>query len=171
MRERTNIITFKGNPMTLLGEPAKVGQKAPDFTVLANDLSPRSLENYKGNKLLLSVVPSLDTGVCDMQTRRFNNEVAGVGEHVRMLTISCDLPFAQARWCGAAGMEQLETLSDYRDLSFGLAYGLVIKELRLLTRACLVVDTKGMLTYAEIVPEVTSEVNYEAALKAVKEAV
>ena len=169
--ERKNIITFKGNPFTLLGAPVAVGQAAPDFTVLANDLSPKTLADYKGKTLILSVVPSLDTGVCDMQTRRFNNEAAALGAGVRILTLSCDLPFAQARWCGAAGATQLETLSDHRDLSFGMAYGVVIKELRLLTRAIFVVNPKGTLTYCEIVPEVTSEVNYDAALKAAQAAV
>ena len=166
--ERTGIITFKGNPFTLLGNPVKVGDKAPDFKLLANNLSPRSLADYKGKVLVFSVVPSLDTGVCDLQTRRFNNEAAGLGEHVQILTVSCDLPFAQARWCGAAGATQLETLSDHYDLSFGLAYGVVIKELRLLSRSIFVVDAKGVLTYTEVVPEVTHEVNFDAALAAAK---
>lgn len=169
--ERKGIITFMGNPMTLEGNPVEAGQKAPDFRLLANDLSPRSLGNYAGKVLVFSVVPSLDTGVCDLQTRRFNGEAAALGEHVRVLTVSCDLPFAQARWCGLAGADQLETLSDHYDLSFGLAYGVVIKELRLLTRSVFVVDTKGMLTYAEIVPEVTHEVNFDAALAAARAAV
>ena len=105
--ERTGIITFLGGPLTLLGNPVEKGQKAPDFTVLDNELSPRTLADYKGKTLILSVVPSLDTGVCDLQTRRFNSEAAGLGAGVRILTISCDLPFAQARWCGAAGATQL----------------------------------------------------------------
>lgn len=167
MKERTGVITFMGNPMTLVGDFVEAGQKAPGFTVLANDMSPKTLADYSGNRLLISVVPSLDTGVCDMQTRRFNNEVASLGANVRILTISCDLPFAQARWCGAAGVDKLETLSDYKDLSFGHAYGLLIKELRLLTRAVLVVDSKGMLTHMEVVPEVSHEVNFEAALAAI----
>ena len=133
--ERKGIITFKGNPMTLLGTPMEKGQKAPDFKLLANDLSPRSLKDYAGKVLIFSVVPSLDTGVCDLQTRRFNSEASALGDKVRILTVSCDLPFAQARWCGLAGVDQLETLSDHFDLSFGLAYGVVIKELRLLTRS------------------------------------
>ena len=166
--ERKGIITFRGNPFTLQGNPVKQGDKAPDFRLLANDLSPRTLDNYKGKTLILSVVPSLDTGVCDMQTRRFNNEAAALGEHVRILTISCDLPFAQARWCGAAGVTQLETLSDHYELSFGMAYGVVIKELRLLTRAIFVVNKAGMITYSQIVPEVSTEVNFDAALAAAK---
>ncbi len=169
--ERTGIITFLGGPLTLLGNPVSTGQKAPDFTLLNNDLSPRTLADYKGKTLILSVVPSLDTGVCDLQTRRFNSEAAGLGDHVRILTVSCDLPFAQARWCGAAGATQLETLSDHRDLSFGTAYGVVIKELRLLARSIFVVDKSGTVTYTEIVPEVTHEVNFEAALAAARAAV
>jgi thiol peroxidase len=168
--ERTGVITFQGAPLTLAGTPVKTGDKAPDFKVLANDLSPRSLENYAGKTLILSVVPSLDTGVCDLQTRRFNNEAAALGEHVRILTISCDLPFAQGRWCGLAGVSQLETLSDHFDLSFGLAYGVVIKELRLLTRSIFVVDKNRMVTYSAIVPEVTHEVNFDAALAAARSA-
>lgn len=168
--ERTGIITFHGNPFTLLGSPVKTGDQAPDFRVLANDLSPRTLESYAGKTLILSVVPSLDTGVCDLQTRRFNNEAAALGDHVRILTLSCDLPFAQARWCGLAGVSQLETLSDHFDLSFGLAWGVAIKELRLLTRSIFVVDKNRTVTYSEIVPEVTHEVDFAAALAAAKSA-
>ena len=166
--ERKGIITFRGNPFTLQGNPVNKGDRAPDFRLLANDLSPRTLASYKGKTLIFSVVPSLDTGVCDLQTRRFNNEAAALGEHVRILTISCDLPFAQARWCGAAGVTQLETLSDHYDLSFGMAYGVVIKELRLLSRSIFVVDKAGTVTYCEMVPEVSHEVNFEAALAAAK---
>ncbi|MDL2316238.1 thiol peroxidase [Desulfovibrio sp. OttesenSCG-928-A18] len=168
--DRTGIITFKGNAFTLSGNPVKAGDNAPDFRLLANDLSPRSLADYKGKVCVFSVVPSLDTGVCDLQTRRFNSEAAALGEKVRILTVSCDLPFAQARWCGMAGATQLETLSDHYELSFGLAYGLVIKELRLLTRAVLVVDAKGRISYCEIVPEVTDEVNFDAVLAAARAA-
>ncbi len=168
--ERTGIITFKGQPFTLEGTPVTAHGKAPDFIVAANDLSPKTLADYKGKVLIISVVPSLDTGVCDLQTRRFNAEAAALGEHVRILTISCDLPFAQARWCGLAGADRLETLSDYKDLSFGLAYGVVIKELRLLTRSIFVIDSDRNIAYTEIVPEVTHEVNFEAALEAAKKA-
>ncbi len=168
--ERKGIITFRGNPFTLSGNPVNKGDKAPDFRLLANDLSPRTLADYKGKTLIFSVVPSLDTGVCDLQTRRFNNEAAALGEHVRVLTISCDLPFAQARWCGAAGVTQLETLSDHYELSFGTAYGVIIKELRLLSRSIFVVDKTGTVTYCEVVPEVSHEVNFDAALAAAKAA-
>ncbi|WP_077619078.1 thiol peroxidase [Bacillus sinesaloumensis] len=162
-------ITFKNNPVTLLGNEVKVGDKAPDFTVLANDLSQVSLADSKGSVRLISVVPSLDTGVCDAQTRRFNEEAAGLG-NVSILTVSVDLPFAQKRWCGANGIENVQTLSDHRDLSFGEAYGVAIKELRLLARAVFVVDSNDTVTYVEYVSEATDHPNYEAAIEAVKAA-
>jgi thioredoxin-dependent peroxiredoxin len=162
-------ITFKNNPVTLLGNEVKVGDKAPDFTVLANDLSPVSLADSKGSVRLISVVPSLDTGVCDAQTRRFNEEAAGL-DNVKILTVSVDLPFAQKRWCGANGIENVQTLSDHRDLSFGEAYGVGIKELRLLARAVFVVDSNDTVTYVEYVSEATNHPNYEAALEAAKAA-
>ncbi|WP_458412221.1 thiol peroxidase [Schinkia sp. CFF1] len=162
-------VTFKGNQVTLLGNEVKVGEKAPNFTVLANDLSEVTLNDTKGSVRLISVVPSLDTGVCDAQTRRFNEEAANL-PNVKILTISIDLPFAQKRWCGAAGIENVQTLSDHRDLSFGEAYGVAIKELRLLTRAVFVVDSNDQVTYAEYVPEATNHPNYEAALAAAKDA-
>ncbi len=168
--ERTNVITFQSNPFTLIGNPVNKGDKAPDFTVIANNLAPRTLADYKGKVLIISVVPSLDTGVCDLQTKRFNAEADALGDRVRVLTISCDLPFAQARWCGATGTSNLETLSDYKETSFGLNYGVLIKELRLLTRAIFVVDSTGTVTYTEIVPEVTNPVNFDAALAAAKAA-
>lgn len=168
--ERSGLITFKGAELTLLGNPVAVGDIAPDFTVLANDLSPRNLASYKDKTLLISTVPSLDTGVCDMETRRFNQEASALGDGIKILTISCDLPFAQARWCGAAGVQNLETLSDHKDLSFGLAYGIVIKELRLLTRSIFVIDKTGHITYVQIVPEVTYEPDYASALDAAKKA-
>lgn len=166
-KENSGVITFMGTPMTLLGEMRKVGDTAPDFTVLKNDLTPAKLSDFKGKKVLVSSVPSLDTGVCDLQTKRFNKEASAVPNTV-ILTVSMDLPFAQARWCGAAGVESLLTLSDHRDADFGLKYGLLIKELRLLTRAVLVIDEKGAIAYQEIVPEVTKHPNYEAALAAAK---
>ncbi|MDX8359287.1 MULTISPECIES: thiol peroxidase [Bacillaceae] len=162
-------ITFKGNPVTLLGNEVKVGDKAPDYTVLANDLSPVTLANSKGSVRLISVVPSVDTGVCDAQTRRFNEEVASL-DNVQVLTVSVDLPFAQKRWCGASGIDNVVTLSDHRDLSFGEAYGVVIKELRLLARAVFVIDSNDNITYVEYVSEGTNHPNYEAAIEAVKAA-
>lgn len=162
-------ITFKEKPVTLLGNEVKVGENAPNFTVLANDLSPVTLENSKGSVRLISVVPSLDTGVCDAQTRRFN-EAAAQLDNVKILTVSVDLPFAQKRWCGAAGIENVQTLSDHRDLSFGTAYGLAIKELRLLARAVFVVDSNDKVVYVEYVSEATNHPNYEAAIEAAKKA-
>ncbi|WP_174729486.1 thiol peroxidase [Mesobacillus harenae] len=162
-------VTFKGNPVTLIGNEVKVGDKAPDFTVLANDLSKVTLEDSKGQVRLISVVPSVDTGVCDAQTRRFNEESAGL-ENVKVLTVSVDLPFAQKRWCGANGIENVQTLSDHRDLSFGEAFGVAIQELRLLARAVFVVDSEDKVTYAEYVSEATNHPNYEAAISAAKEA-
>ncbi|MCP1125506.1 MULTISPECIES: thiol peroxidase [Bacillus] len=162
-------VTFKGNPITLVGTEVKVGDQAPNFQVLANDLSPVTLETYKGAVKLISVVPSIDTGVCDAQTRRFNEDAAGI-ENAKVLTISVDLPFAQKRWCAANGLENVVTLSDHRDLSFGEAYGVVMKELRLLARAVFVVDSNDKVVYVEYVSEGTSHPNYEAALEAAKAA-
>ena len=162
-------ITFKNNPVTLLGNEVKVGDTAPDFTVLANDMSPVTLGDSKGSVRLISVVPSIDTGVCDAQTRRFNEEATGLG-NVKVLTVSVDLPMAQKRWCGANGIENVQTVSDHRDLSFGEAYGVHIKELSLLARALFVVDSNDKVTYVEYVSEATNHPNYEAAIEAVREA-
>ena len=161
-------ITFKQNPITLIGNEVKVGDTAPDFTVLANDLSPVTLQDSKGKTRLISVVPSLDTGTCDAQTRKFNENAAELGEDVAILTVSNDLPFAQKRWCAAAGIDSVQTLSDHRDLSFGKAYGVAIEELRLLTRSIFVVDSNDKVTYVEYVPEATEHPNYEKAIEAVK---
>lgn len=160
-------ITFHNNPVTLLGTQVNVGDQAPDFKVLANDLSEVTLADSKGQVRLISVVPSLDTGVCDAQTRRFNEEASKLG-NVKVLTVSVDLPFAQARWCGAAGVKNVQTVSDHRDLSFGESYGVIIQELRLLTRAVFVVDSNDKVTYVEYVSEVTDQPNYDAALEAAK---
>lgn len=160
-------VTFLGNPVTLLGNKVKVGEQAPSFTVLTNDLSPVTLDTYKGAVKLISVVPSVDTGVCAAQTRKFNEEAAGL-DNVKVLTISVDLPFAQNRYCATEGLENAVTLSDHRDLSFGQAYGVVIEDLRLLTRAVFVIDSEDQVTYVEYVNEVTNHPNYEAALEAAK---
>lgn len=168
MSGTTVAVTMKGNPVTLEGNDVAVGQSAPDVTLVANDLSEFKLSSLKGKKVILSVVPSLDTPVCDIQTKRFNQEAAGLGKDVVILTISMDLPFAQKRWCGAAGVSQVKTLSDYRDAAFGQAYGVLIKGLRLLARAVFVVDAKGDLRYKQIVPEITTEPNYAEVIEAVK---
>jgi thiol peroxidase len=170
MQERKGLVTIHGNPLTLVGQEVKVGDKAPDFVVLDNDLNPKGLQDFAGKVLIISAVPSLDTPVCDLETRRFNAEAASLGPEVRILTISMDLPFAQKRWCGAAGVDKLQTLSDHREASFGLAYGVLLKELRLLARAVFVVDRAGQVTFLQLVPEVTNEPDYEAVLQAVKAA-
>jgi thioredoxin-dependent peroxiredoxin len=171
MPERTGAITFKGNPLTLAGTELKIGDKVPDVTVLGNDLSPVRLSSYLGKVCVISVVPSLDTPVCDMQTRKFNEAAGGLADNVAILTVSMDLPFAQARWCGAAGIDRVVTLSDHRNAAFGEATGLLIKELRLLARAVFVVDQNGVIQYLQLVQEVTEEPDYKAALEAVKQLV
>jgi len=171
MQERNDVITFQGNPLTLLGTELKVGDTAPDVTVLANDLSPVKLSSYKGKVCVISIVPSLDTPVCDMQTRKFNQEAGSLDDNVAILTMSMDLPFAQARWCGAAGVDKVVTLSDHRDAGFGKAFGVLIKELRLLARAVFVVDKEGTIRYIQLVKEVTEEPDYNAVLEAVKKLV
>jgi thiol peroxidase len=168
MKERAGAVSMKGSPLTLVGEEIKPGQAAPDFTVIDNSLKPVKLSSYAGKVVIISAAPSLDTPVCDLQTRRFNSEAAALGSEVAILTISMDLPFAQKRWCGAAGVERVVTLSDHKEAAFGLAYGLLIKELRLLARAVMVVDKKGVLRYQELVPEISKEPNYDAAINAAK---
>nr|WGD62121.1 thiol peroxidase [Bacillus subtilis]WGD68633.1 thiol peroxidase [Bacillus subtilis]WGD75279.1 thiol peroxidase [Bacillus subtilis] len=160
-------ITFKGGPVTLVGQEVKVGDQAPDFTVLTNSLEEKSLADMKGKVTIISVIPSIDTGVCDAQTRRFNEEGAKLGD-VNVYTISADLPFAQARWCGANGIDKVETLSDHRDMSFGEAFGVYIKELRLLARSVFVLDENGKVVYAEYVSEATNHPNYEKPIEVAK---
>jgi len=171
MKERAGAVTMKGNPLTLLGPEVREGQKAPDFTALATDLSPVSLASFRGKVVVLASVPSLDTSVCDLETRRFNQEASGLGPEVRILVVSMDLPFAQKRWCGAAGVENVKTLSDHRDAAFGLAYGVLIKELRLLARAVFVVDAEGVVRYTQLVRELATEPDYAAVLAAVRKVV
>ncbi len=166
--ERTGIVTMGGNPLTLIGPEIKAGDKAPPFTALAGDLSPVEFSSYKGKVSIVVSVPSLDTPVCDVETRRFNEEAAGLGADVAILVLSADLPFAQKRWCGAAGVEKVTTLSDHREVAFGAAYGVLIKDLRLLARAVFVVDREGVVRYVEIVKEIAEEPNYEAVLDATK---
>ncbi|MDD2321437.1 MAG: thiol peroxidase [Geobacteraceae bacterium] len=168
MEERTGIITFQGNPLTLVGKELQAGNPAPDFRVVDNGLAPVTLADFSGKIKILSAVPSLDTPVCDTETRRFNKEAAALPDSVVVLTISMDLPFAQARWCGAAGIDRVKTLSDYQDRSFADAYGILIKELKLLARAIFVVDAADTIRYVQIVPEITSEPDYDAVLNAAK---
>ena len=169
MEERSGVVTMKGNPLTLLGPSIKVGDKAPGFEVLNNDLAPVKLSTYAGKIRIVCSVPSLDTPVCDMETRRFNQEAANLGDDVVILTISMDLPFAQKRWCGAAGVDRIVTLSDHRDASFGSAYGVLIKELRLLARSVFVIDKEGTIRSVQLVREVSREPDYESVLKDLKD--
>lgn len=171
MAERKGLVTLKGNPVTLEGEGVKVGQKAPDFTVLANDFSPRKLSDFNGKPVIVSVVPSLDTPICDIQTKRFNEEAGKLGDKVAVLTISMDLPVAQKRWCGANNATNVITLSDFKDRSFAQAFGLRIKENGLLARALYVIDKDGVIQYEQIVPEAAQEPDYDAALAAAKKLV
>lgn len=166
--ERLGDVTFQGNPLTAIGPRLEVGNQAPDFQLLANDLSVVNLSDSQGKIRLFSVVPSLDTPVCDMQTRKFNEQLDALGESVVGYTISADLPFAQARWCGTAGMKRMQTLSDHRDMAFGSAYGTNIKELRLESRAVFVIDGGGLLQYVQYVKEITEQPDYDAALAVVR---
>ncbi len=168
MTERKGIITIHGNPLTLLGNELKVGDKAPNVTLLDNDLKPVELSGYRGKTLVISCVPSLDTPVCDTETRKFNKMATDMGKDVVVLTVSMALPFAQKRWCGAAGIDRVTTLSDHRDTTFGNAFGVLIKELRLLARAIFVIDREGIVRYTQLVKEVTNEPDYKAVLTAVK---
>jgi len=170
-QERTGVTTFGGNPVTLLGTGLKVGDKAPNFEVTANNMSTVTLDDTNGKVRVISVVPSLDTGVCDAQTRRFNEEAAKLGEAVAILTISADLPFAQRRWCGAAGIDKVQTLSDYKTMSFGNAFGTHIKEFRLEARSVFVVDSSNTVVYVEYLENSTGpHPDYEAAIQAAKAA-
>ena len=168
MQGREAVVTMKGSPLTLVGTRVEVGDLAPDFEVVANDLSPVKLSSFRGKVCIISSVPSLDTPVCDTMTHRFNEEATSFGDDVVVLTISMDLPFAQKRWCGAAGVKNVQTFSDHRDASFGNAFGVLIKELRLLARAVFVIGKDGIVRYKQIVEELTDEPDYEAVLKAVK---
>ncbi len=157
-------VTFDGNPLHLEGSLPELGQKAPDFSLTTNSLASRSLNEYAGKILVLVCVPSLDTPVCDMEVRRFNTEAAKLSDDVAIVAVSRDLPFAQARWCGAHNAKAVETLSDYRNGSFGKAYGIYIKELDLLARSIFILDKTGVLRYRELVSEVTHEPDYGKAL-------
>ena len=169
MEERTERVTMKGNPLTLMGNELQVGDKAPDAVLLNNDLQPVNLSDYRGQICVVSSVPSLDTPVCDMETRRFNQEADSLGQDVKVLTVSMDLPFAQKRWCGAAGVDHVITLSDHRDAAFGKEFGVLIKELRLLARAVFVIDREGVIRYIQLVKELSQEPDYDAVLSALAE--
>ncbi len=166
MVEREGEITLKGKPMTLLGEPINIGDTAPNFVAVKQDMTEAKLSDYAGKTVVLSVVPSVDTKVCAIQTRSFNQKAAALGDDVVILTISMDLPMAQKRFCAAEGIEQVITLSDYRYWDFAKKYGQRIKENGLLARAIYVISPNGVVTYKQLVPELTTEPDYDAAIKA-----
>lgn len=166
MEERKGVVTILGNPVTLLGPQLKTGDAAPEATLIGNDMKPVSLSSYRGKTCIISVVTSLDTPVCDIETRRFNAEAAKTGSETVILTVSMDLPFAQKRWCGASGIDKVITLSDYKDAEFGAAYGVLIKESRLLARTVFIVDPQGRIQYIQRVRENSKEPDYEEVLKA-----
>jgi len=168
MDERPNVVTIGGDPLTLVGNDPALGQPAPDITLVDNDLALYTLSSVKGKVCVVSAVPSLDTPTCDMETRRFNTEAAALGDDVVFLTVSMDLPFAQKRWCGAAGVDRVVTLSDYREGAFGDAYGVMIKGMRLLARAIFIIDREGILRYKQIVSEIAEEPDYEEILDTVR---
>jgi thiol peroxidase len=168
---RTGAVTFKGNPLTLAGEALQVGQPAPDFVLHAfedGQMNTVTKADLAGKPAFISVVPSLDTPVCQIQTKNFNQQLASLGDQINALTVSLDLPFAQNRFCGAEDISNLRSASDYQDRSFGLNWGMLIDELKILARGVFVLDANGVVAYAEVVPEVTDEPNYDAALAAVK---
>jgi len=167
MQERKGAVTLRGNPLTLVGPELKVGDKAPDFTVIGNDMKPVTLADTAGKVRIIASVPSLDTPVCDMETRRFNEENAKL-PGVEILAISMDLPMAQKRWCGATGVDKVRLLSDYRDRNFGPAFGVLIQEIKLDARAIFVLDKDNTIHYVEYVKEVGDHPNYDAALAAAR---
>jgi len=163
-------VTLQGREMTLIGDEIKIGDKAPDFKVTSNDMTPmKFLRTYKGKVVLISSVPSLDTPVCDLETRRFNDEALKLSSDVEIITISMDLPFAQKRWCGQNGVTRVKTYSDYMKAEFGKSYGVLIKELRLLARCIFIIDKEGVVRYVQLVKEVSKEPNYEEAINALKQ--
>jgi len=171
MEQRNAAVTMHGNALTLVGKELSIGDPAPDVELLDNDLNAVKLSSYEGKVCVICSVPSLDTSVCDMETRRFNEAAAKLGSDVVILTVSMDLPFAQKRWCGAAGVERVVTLSDHRDAVFGNAFGVLIKELRLLARSIFVLDRDGIIRYIQNVKELSKEPDYDAVIKAVQKIV
>lgn len=170
MVERNGLLTHKGRNLTLLGEPLQVGELAPNVVLRSADQSEVQLDKWAGKVRLISVVPALDTYICDLQTKRFNEEAAGLGEDVVVITISAEHPYNQRRWCGETKVDKIEVLSDHYDMSFGKAYGTWIKEYRLDQRSIFVVDRDGRLSYVEYVPEIAQHPDYDAALAAVRRA-
>ncbi len=161
-------ITLNGNAQTLTGTELKVGDRAPDFELVDINMKSYRFKGADGKAYILSVVSSLDTAVCDRETRRFNQEAAKLGPNVEILTISRDLPFAQRRWCGAAGVDRVKVLSDYQEAAFGKTYGVLINESKLLARVIFVIDGKGIIRYIQVVPEISQEPDYDAVLEATR---
>ncbi|MFD0672668.1 thiol peroxidase [Cohnella sp. GCM10027633] len=168
-QERAGVATAKGYPITLVGPELRVGDTAPNFKINQDLLKEASLSDYEGKIKLISVVPSLDTPVCDSQTRRFNEEASQLGNDVIFITISVDLPFAQSRFCSTAGIDRMITLTDYKHRSFGEAYGVLIKELQLELRAIFILDANNTIRYVEYLKEMTDHPDYEAAISALRE--
>jgi thiol peroxidase len=162
-------VTFKGNPLTLVGDEVQVGQSAPDFELTNGSLEAVTLADLQGKPTLISVVPSLDTPVCQVQTKRFNEEIAAIGDQINAVTVSLDLPFAQGRFCEGEGVENMQSLSDYKDRSFGTNWGILIDELKLLARGVFVLDAQGTVVHAETVAEVVDEPDYRSALEAIQQ--
>lgn len=169
MNERTGLVNIRGNPMTLIGAEVKPGDAAPEFTVLNHGLEPVTLSQFRGKVCVLVTVPSVDTPTCDVETRHFNQAATKLSDDVIVLAISMDLPFAQKRWCAAAGIENIQVLSDHRDASFGHSFGVLIKELRLLARTVFIVDRTGVVRYVQYVKETSEEPDYDEVLKALDE--
>ncbi len=165
--ERKGVVTVRGNPITLIGPGLKVGDKAPDFVILDKELKEIKLKDFAGKIKLISVTPSLDTSVCDAQMRWFNQEAAKLPDSLVVMNISMDLPFAVGRYCTTAGIDKVKAFSDHRDASFGTNYGVLIKELRLLSRSIFILDKNDVIRYIEIVPEITHHPDYEKAIEAV----
>jgi thioredoxin-dependent peroxiredoxin len=168
MQTRAGAVTLHGQPLTLVGALPTVGSPLPDVVLIDRTMKPVRLSDYKGKAVVLVTVPSLDTPVCDAEARRFNREAAALGDKVVVLVVSTDLPFAQTRWCGAAGVDRVVALSDHRETALGIAYGILIQELRLLARCVFVSGADGVLRYVQVVREISQEPDYDAALQAIK---
>ena len=162
-------VLFKGTPVTLLGNEIKVGDKAPDFTALKTDMSSVKLSDFAGKNVIIAAFPSIDTGICALQTTKFNQEITKFNkDDFQLLTVSVDLPFALGRFCGDKGIENALTISDHKDLDFGTKYGFIIAELRLLARGTVIIDKEGIVKFVEYTPEIGTEPNYDKALEVLK---
>ncbi len=168
--ERAAAVTLKGNPLTLVGPAIKVGDRAPGFTVMGNDWRPVRIDSFGGKPTLISSILSVNTGICDAEIKRFNEEASKLGDKAQFFTLSTDLPCSQGIWCGNAGVKNVKTYADHMETSFGLAYGTLVKELRVLARAIFVIDKNGLVSYVEYVPEIGQHPDYDHALAAIQTA-